>query len=82
MRGSFRQKKGTNNRSYKAKTCQLIRSKVIILFCLFYSILSLIEKKRDIPVMIPYDRYRVIINDRPIAVGVGDVVECAASLIT
>jgi hypothetical protein len=25
--------------------------------------------------------YRVIINDCPIAVGVGDVVECAASLI-
>jgi hypothetical protein len=27
-------------------------------------------------------KYRVIINDCPIAVGVGDVVECAASLIT
>jgi hypothetical protein len=26
--------------------------------------------------------YRVIINDCPIVVGVGDVVECAASLIT
>jgi hypothetical protein len=26
--------------------------------------------------------YKVIINDCPIAVGVGDVVECAASLIT
>jgi hypothetical protein len=26
--------------------------------------------------------YRIIINDCPIAVGVGDVVECAASLIT
>jgi hypothetical protein len=26
--------------------------------------------------------YRVIINDCPIAVGVGDVVECAASFIT
>jgi hypothetical protein len=27
-------------------------------------------------------KYRVIINYCPIAVGVGDVVECAASLIT
>jgi hypothetical protein len=27
-------------------------------------------------------KYRVIINDCPIAVGVGDVVECTASLIT
>jgi hypothetical protein len=26
--------------------------------------------------------YRVIINECPIAVGVGDVVKCAASLIT
>jgi hypothetical protein len=26
--------------------------------------------------------YRVITNDSPIAVGVGDVVECAGSLIT
>jgi hypothetical protein len=26
--------------------------------------------------------YRVIINDSPIAVGVGDIVKCAASLIT
>jgi hypothetical protein len=26
--------------------------------------------------------YRVIINDWPIAVGVGDAVECAACLIT
>jgi hypothetical protein len=29
-----------------------------------------------------FSKYRVIINDCPIAVGVGDVVECAASLIT
>jgi hypothetical protein len=29
----------------------------------------------------PKKKYRVIINYCPIAVGVGDVVECAASLI-
>jgi hypothetical protein len=28
-----------------------------------------------------HELYRVILNDCPIAVGVGDVVECAASLI-
>jgi hypothetical protein len=40
------------------------------------------NKSRLLDWFVPFSKYRVIINNCPIAVGVGDVAECAASLIT